>query len=150
LLLGGLTVEHAREMFAAIVYQHPQAGRPIRQATLNRIRATLRSALNTALRDGLIDKNPAALPALPVARRPRAVVWTAARMEQWERTRRRPSVAVWTAEQTAAFLHAIRDHPLYAAYHLIALRGLRRGEAAGLRWADANLEHGTATITQQW
>lgn len=40
MLLGGLTVEHAREMFAAIVYQHQQAGRPIRQATLNRIRAT--------------------------------------------------------------------------------------------------------------
>jgi hypothetical protein len=36
-----------------------------------------------------------------------AVVWTAARVEQRERTRERPSVAVGTAEQTAAVLHAI-------------------------------------------
>jgi hypothetical protein len=32
------------------------------------------------------------------------------------------------------FLHTIADHRLYAAYHLIALHGLRRGQAAGLRW----------------
>lgn len=57
----------------------------------------------------------------------------------------RQAVAVWTAEQTAAFLHAIRDHGLYAAYHLIALRRLRRSEAAGLRWADVDLEPTTTT-----
>jgi hypothetical protein len=34
----------------------------------------------------------------------------------------------------ARFLHAIRHHRLYAAYHLIAPRGLRRGETAGPRW----------------
>ena len=43
-------------------------------------------------------------------------------------------MAVWTARQTAEFLRSIEGHRLYAAYHLIALRGLRRGEAAGLRW----------------
>ena len=32
---------------------------------------------------------------------------------------------------------------------LIALRGLRRGEAAGLRWADVDLDAGLATIEQQ-
>ncbi|WP_426507248.1 tyrosine-type recombinase/integrase [Dactylosporangium sp. McL0621] len=32
---------------------------------------------------------------------------------------------------------------------LIALRGLRRGEVAGLRWCDVDLEHGTMTIAQQ-
>ena len=32
---------------------------------------------------------------------------------------------------------------------LIALRGLRRGEAAGLRWCDLDLNAGTLTIAQQ-
>ncbi|MEV6632530.1 tyrosine-type recombinase/integrase [Actinoplanes sp. NPDC051470] len=32
---------------------------------------------------------------------------------------------------------------------LIALRGLRRGEAAGLRWADVDLDAGVAMIEQQ-
>ncbi|WP_152563886.1 tyrosine-type recombinase/integrase [Actinomadura welshii] len=149
LLPGELTVEHVREMFAAIVHDHQAEGRRIRQATLNRIRSTLRSALNTALRDGLIVENPAALLVMPVARRPRRWCGPAARVEEWERTGERPAVAVWTAEQTAAFLHAVRGHRLYAAYHLIALRGLRRGEAGGLRWVDVDLEHGTATICQQ-
>jgi integrase len=60
----------------------------------------------------------------------------------WKATGERPSVAVWTATQTAVFLAAIVGDRLYAAYHLIALRGLRRGEAAGLRWCDLDLERG--------
>jgi len=86
---------------------------------------------------------------LPPARRPRAVVWTAARIEEWQRSGVRPPVAVWTAAQTAAFLNSIRSHRMYAGYHLIALRGLRRGEACGLRWCDIDLDTATAVISWQ-
>jgi hypothetical protein len=82
---------------------------------------------------GLISDNPAVRAELPRARRPRAVVWTPYRVGQWRRSGERPPVAVWTTVQTATFLTSIRQHRLYAAYHLIALRGLRRGEAAWLR-----------------
>jgi integrase len=51
--------------------------------------------------------------------------------------------------QTAWFLNSIQGDRLYAAYHLIALRGLRRGEAAGLRWCDVDLDGATAVISQQ-
>ena len=74
----------------------------------------------------------------PRARRPRAVVWTPGRVEHWQRTGEHPAVAVWTVAQTTTFLRSIQDHRMYAAYHLIALRGLRRGEAAGLRWCDVD------------
>ena len=77
------------------------------------------------------------------------MVWTAGRVAEWERTGIRPPVAVWTPAQTARFLNAIRDHSLYAAYHLIALRGLRRGEVAGLRWCDIDLDGATAIISSQ-
>jgi integrase len=77
------------------------------------------------------------------------VVWSPYRIEQWRRTGERPAVAVWTAAQTAQFLRGIEDHRLYAAFHLIALRGLRRGEAAGLRWCDLDLDGKTAIISQQ-
>jgi integrase len=77
------------------------------------------------------------------------VVWTASRVAHWRATGERPPVAVWTATQTAQFLHAIRGDRLYAAFHLIALRGLRRGEAAGLRWCDVDLDDGVAVISQQ-
>ncbi len=58
-------------------------------------------------------------------------------------------MGVWTPEQTAAFLHRVRDHRLYALFHLVALRGLRRGEACGLRWCDFDLDDGTLAVTRQ-
>jgi integrase len=41
----------------------------------------------------------------------------------------------------AAFLDSLRPDRLYALWRLAALRGLRRGELAGLRWADLDLDH---------
>jgi integrase len=58
-------------------------------------------------------------------------------------------VGVWTAAQTAQFLCRVRGHRLYALFHLVALRGLRRGEAAGLRWSDLDLDAGTLAVTGQ-
>jgi integrase len=145
ILLAELSAAHVQAMFTAITRHHQVLGPSVSAATLSRIRATLRAAL----RSELIADNPASRAELPAARRPRAVVWTPARVEHWQRTGDRPAVAVWTATQTAQFLHAITGHRLYAAYHLIALRGLRRGEAAGLRWRDVDLDSKTATISQQ-
>ena len=149
ILLADLTAQHVQAMFTFIARQHEAEGSPVTAATLARIRATLRAALNAAIRAGLITVNAASRAELPSARRPRPVVWTAAQVAEWERTGIRPPVAVWTAVQTAGFLNAIRGHRLYAAYHLIALRGLRRGEAAGLRWRDIDLDGATAIITCQ-
>jgi integrase len=148
-LLAELTAAQVQAMFTAIIRHHQALGTPVSAATLNRIRATLRAALNAAIRRGLLADNPASRAELPRARRPRAVVWSPYRVDQWRRTGERPAVAVWTAAQTAQFLHSIEDHRLYAAYHLIALRGLRRGEAAGLRWCDLDLDDKTAIISQQ-
>src|SRR5207244_3016041 len=149
ILLAELTTAHVQAMFTAIICQHQATGHPVTPATLARIRATLRAALNTAIRHGLITTNPARYVELPPALRPHAVVWTASRVAHWRATGERPPVAVWTAAQIAQFLHAIRGDRLYAAFHLIALRGLRRGEAAGLRWCDVDLDEGVAVITQQ-
>jgi integrase len=148
-LLAELTAAQVQAMFTAIIRQHQALGTPVSAVTLNRIRATLRAALNAAIRRGLLADNPACRAELPRARRPRAVVWSPYRVEQWQRTGERPAVAVWTAAQTAQFLRSIQDHRLYAAFHLIALRGLRRGEAAGLRWCDIDLDGKTAIISQQ-
>ena len=104
---------------------------PLAASTLQRIRVTLRVALNAAVRDGLIEHNPARHLELPRPRKARAVIWTEDQVEQWKRTGKHPSVAVWTAAQTAQLLHAAREHRLYAAFHLVALRGLRRAETAG-------------------
>jgi integrase len=56
---------------------------------------------------------------------------------------------VWTPAQTRVFLARARRHRLYALYHLIAFRGLRRGEGCGLRRPDTDLDSATKTIRLQ-
>jgi len=143
-LLAELDVTHLDRAFTA---ERRQDG--VTVATAHRVLATLRSALNTAVREKLIGDNPVRYLKLPPGQRPHAVVWTPRRVKEWKRTRARPAVAVWTPVQTAQFLEYISEHWLYAAFHLIALRGLRRGEAAGLRWCDIDLDQKIAYISWQ-
>lgn len=77
------------------------------------------------------------------------MVWTEPRMAHWRATGERPPVAVWTAQQTAQFLRRIREHPLHPLYHLVALLGLRRGEAVGLRWCDLDLTARVLMVSHQ-
>src|SRR4051812_14388555 len=123
--------------------------RPMGATSIRRVHATLMSALNTAVKRKLLLANPAAHVELPTGRRARAVVWTAERIAVWQRTGVRPVVAVWTPQQTGVFLDAAAQHRLYPLFHLIAFRGLRRGEAVGLRWEDVDLEGRSLTVTQQ-
>jgi integrase len=147
--LGELTGRHITAMFAALAATDTRYGRPPTPATLHRIRATLRSALNAAIRDGLLRDNPARFIELPTPRRPQPQVWTRHRVQAWQHDGQRPSVAVWTAQQLATFLDTVAEDRLFALWWLTALRGLRRGEAAGLRWIDVDLDHKTITIDQQ-
>ncbi|MEU4574640.1 tyrosine-type recombinase/integrase [Nonomuraea sp. NPDC023979] len=137
--------------------------RPVGPTSMHRIRATLRHALNIAIRqDRLLDFNPAAVVEMPPIDRPRPVVWTEEKVAQWHKdhaehgerlkqahegkridsaaayvsTARPSPVMVWTAEQTQSFLAHARTDRLFVLYRLIAVRGLRRGEAVGLRWPD--------------
>ena len=147
--LAELSPADVQHMFTAIIRGEAALGHPVSAATLRRIHATLRAALNAAVRAGLIASNPGRWPELPPSARPRPQVWTTALTERWEREGWRPVVGVWTAGQTAKFLAQVRDHRLYALFHLVALRGLRRGEAAGLRWSDLDLDAGTLTVAGQ-
>src|SRR5262249_51242337 len=130
--------------------------------TKQRIRDVLRNALNAAIAQRVIAVNVAELAELEAAERAKPVIWTAARVEAWVaeyeravaeargaaggravdvykiwRSLSRPSrVMVWTPAQTGVFLEWAVRHRLYAAYHLIAFTGLRRGEAAGAAWEN--------------
>ena len=48
-----------------------------------------------------------------------------------------------------AFLRAARSDPLYPAFVLLVLYGMRRGEVLGLRWHDIDLEAGKFRVRQQ-
>src|SRR5262249_44851493 len=132
-----------------LIAKQTRYGRPATPSTLHRIRATLRSALNAAIRDGLLRDNPARFVELPTPRRPQAMVWTEARVHAWRATGQRFPVAVWTTRHLACSRDSSAEDGLFAMWWLIALRGLRRGEAAGLRWIDLDLDQKVIMIGQQ-
>ncbi|WP_018909471.1 tyrosine-type recombinase/integrase [Salinispora arenicola] len=144
--LADLDTRLLRTVFDQIAATTNSKGRPQSASAMQHLRTTLRAALNLAVREGLIDGNPARHIEVSGYQQPHAKVWTGTRVEQWERTGDRPPVAVWTAEQLAEFLGAVGDDSLFAFWWLTALRGLRRGETCGLRWLDIDLDYGVLTI----
>jgi integrase len=97
-------------------------------ATVQRVHATIHRALRDAVRWGLLEHNPASR-----CDPPRAPV---------------PEAQCWSPDELAAFLAAARADELYPLWHVIAMTGMRRGEALGLRWRDVDLARGRLAIGQ--
>jgi integrase len=55
-------------------------------------------------------------------------------------------MAVWDVTQVKTFLAAVVDDRLFALWLLLITTGLRRGEAAGLRWEDIDLDAGRLAV----
>ena len=147
--LADLTGKRLQACFNLLSRQRTRNGTPVAASTVDRVRATLRSALNAAVREGLIASNPLAQVRLDKPVRPHPVIWTDERVEAWRRDGVRPPVAVWTLRQLVTFLTGVEKDRLAALWWLIALRGLRRGEAAALDRDDLDSEARELTITRQ-
>ncbi|MCP3758366.1 site-specific integrase [Streptomyces sp. TBY4] len=139
-----------RKALKAALDAMPAFRRVTGPATRQHVKATLRASLNDAIGQQIITFNPAAHVEIDPVRKPKALVWTDERVAKWEQTGEKPSpVMVWTPEQTGAFLDFVADDRLYAMWHLIAFRGLRRGEACGQPWSETNLDRHSLTVTGQ-
>jgi integrase len=96
-------------------------------ATRRMARATLRRALRIAEQDGLLSRNVAAIAEGP-------------KLDHREGRSLTP-------EQARAFLDAVVDNRLEAAYVLTLALGLRRGEVLGLTWEDVVATEDTVALT---
>ena len=67
-----------------------------------------------------------------------------------KRSRKR-KMQVWSSEEARRFFESARDDgdPLYVAYVLILVLGLRKGEVLGLTWNDVNLDSAELTLGYQ-
>ncbi len=90
--------------------------------TVRNIHGELHTALKDAVRWGQAARNVAASADLPKGMA--------------------PEMHVWSPEQLRAFLDYAREDRLYTAWLLFATTGMRRGEVAGLRWTDVDLDAG--------
>lgn len=86
--------------------------------TIQGIHAALRKALNDAVEDGLLDRNP-----IIRARRPRV-----------EPT----PVTILTEEEFVALLRVTRGTRWHALWMTLGATGIRQGEARALTWADVD------------
>ncbi|MDA2805735.1 tyrosine-type recombinase/integrase [Nocardiopsis suaedae] len=117
--------------------------RPLSAARIRRIHAVISSALGTAKKRKLISVNPADFVELPRVAKTKPQVWTNERVTRWQQTGKRPArVMVWTPQLAGAFLDFCeqREDRLYPLLHLVATRGLRRGEVASALWVDTDLD----------
>ncbi len=147
--LADLDSRRLQAFFDLLARQRTRNGTPLAAATIDRVRATLRSAPNAAVREGLITASPLAHVRLPRPVRPHPVIWTDERVAAWRRDGIRPPVAVWTLRQLITFLAGVEHDRLAGLWWLIALRGLRRGEAAALHRDDLDSAARELTIARQ-
>lgn len=95
-------------------------------STVRTIYTVLRAALDIAVRDGLLEQNPAA-----VVRRPGVD---------------RREAAFLSPVEAQRLLAAIRGDRLEALFRLLLATGLRRGEALALHWPDVDLTRGVLRV----
>lgn len=112
---------------AAVLVRKQRDG--LGKSSIRRLTVTLKASFAYAVDEGWVKRNPAQNLESP-------------RIETRGAVER-----VWTLEQVRAFLDETADSPLGALYWLMAVTGLRRSEALGLRWSAVALpEIGSAFL----
>jgi integrase len=120
--LQRLTPAQLTAFYRSLLDHGRRDGGGLAPKTVRNIHGELHTALKDAMRWGCVARNVAASADLPKGMT--------------------PEMHVWSPEQLRAFLNHARRDRLYAAWLLFATTGMRRGEVAGLRWPDVDLEAG--------
>jgi len=127
--LQQLTASRLNGLYAELLVKGRRDGKGgLSPKTCRHLHATIRAALNDAVRWQLLTRN-VALQATPPRPQPK-------------------EMQIWTAPELRAFLAHVEGDRLYGAYVLAATTGLRRGELLGLRWRDLHLNAGRLSVTQ--
>jgi integrase len=128
--LAKLTGSQVNALYAKLAESGRKDGaRGLSPMTVHHVHGCLHKACKDAVRWGHISRNP-----LDAADPPRKKGENAKEMQ------------TWTKEQLKAFLDAVADERLSPLWHTIAMTGMRRGEALGLRWSDVDLEAGRLSV----
>jgi integrase len=134
LQLQKLTAPAINALYAYLLEEGRVCGRGgLSPSSVRRVHAVLHRACHDAVRWGRLTVNP-----VDAADPPRASA---------EHPDRLP---VWSAEQLSSFLAHVADDRLFALWRVLAMTGMRRGEALGLGWEDLDMEMGHLTIRRAW
>ena len=126
-----VTTAHLDELYDKLLQEGRRNGHGLAPVTVRKVQIILRSTFARALKRGWITANPALQAESPPARACKP-----------------PMFPVWSPQELQRFLSCTQGHPYYAAFHLAATTGLRRGELLGLRWCDVDLENALLQVLQ--
>jgi integrase len=126
-----VTTAHLDALYDKLLRKGRRNGQGLAPVTVRKVHIILRSTLARALKRGLITTNPALEAESPTGRACKP-----------------PTFPVWSPQELQRFLSFVQEHPYYAAFHLSATTGLRRGELLGLRWCDLDLERAALRVLQ--
>jgi integrase len=133
LRLSDLQATHLNALYSELLLKGRAQAGPRRSLglspkTVRNIHTMLHKALSDAVKWDRIPRNPASR-----AEPPRA---------------KTPEMKVWSAAQLRTFLECCEDDRLYAVWLLMCTTGMRRGEVAGLRWTDLDLDNSRLSVVQ--
>lgn len=127
--LADLTSTRVREFLTAKQTEPRKRGEkvlpPLATQTVKNILIVLRAALETAVDEDVITKNPARK-------------YTLATTE--------PKIEPLTGDEVRRFLVAAQGHECEALFLVAVATGLRQGEVLGLRWQDVDFDKGTVHV----
>lgn len=126
--LQKLQITNLQKMFNDFYRKGHKNGGGLSDRTIKYIHTILKAALQQAVNEQLILRNPADFVTL--------------------RSVNRPEVEPLTQEEANKFLGMLKNHRNFAAYYLAIMTGMRRGEILGLRWKDIDFKTGTLKINQ--
>ena len=127
-MLGQIKLSELRPEMIQVAYNRKTAA-GISARTVRLTHSVLRSALNQALRMGLIYRNPATVVYQP-------------KLKEAE-------MKVLDENQVRSFLIAAKGHRLETLFKLEVTSGLREGEILGLKWSDLDWENHQLKIQRQ-
>lgn len=116
----------------SVVWREMQAsggkgGKPVSRRTVEFARAVLRKSLEDAVVERVLQVNPV----------------VGSKMAKRDG---KPQHTTWTGAQLKVFLDHMADDRWLPLWQLAASTGLRRGELAGLRWSEVDLDAGLVAV----
>jgi integrase len=111
--------------------QGGRGGKGLADSTVHKTAVVVSSLFKHAVEMGLLSTSPVAR--IPSRQRPRSAS-------------SRPDVQAWTLAEARSFLAVTADDRLAIAWHLFLGTGMRRGEVAGLRWGDVDLDRSAIEV----
>ena len=130
--ISKVTTDDIRQMYRELqeegrLVDHPDYGHRLSGTTIRRIHGVLHQAMDAAMREGLIPRNPTEKIALP--------------------KKNPPMLKILNNQQLERFMEEIKKDEVWHDFFYTELTtGLRRGEICGLMWSDFNETKGTLSI----